>query len=263
MSVELCNCTIFIAIIEYRTVITGENDDCVLIEVHRFELGNDFSNSPVNLQNGITPETQSALAFEGSRWHAWYMWFCECVVQEKWCGLMLSDKSFGFIQKSKWYFFVRPPGCLTTGHKSDSANTVDDGVFVAVVRTAFHLQQFRIFLSSWFRTYFLCIIHCNRIIGVCADGYAIFHENSGHPVCRCRKNKGIIEPKFIGARSYPFIPVFLGCATEPEVPLAHDTGSVSSGFKHGRECELVVGDDKWCITGEHNCIFVFPGVLSG
>ena len=176
---------------------------------------------------------------------------------------MLSDKSFGFIQKSKWYFFVRPPGCLTTGHKSDSANTVDDGIVVAVVGTAFHLQQFRIFFSGWFGTYFLCIIHGNGVIGVCTDCDAVFHEDGWHPVCRCREDKGIVEPEFIGARTNTLIPVFLGCAAQAQVPFAHDTGFVSCGFQHGRQGELIGRDDKWCIAGQYRCIFVFPGVLSG
>ena len=75
MTVQCSDCFIIISIIQHRAIITGQDDHGIFVNAQLFQFVQNLTNRPINLQDGITAQAQSAFSSEHGGRHARDMGF--------------------------------------------------------------------------------------------------------------------------------------------------------------------------------------------
>ena len=165
-----------------------------------------------------------------------------------------------FAYKVVGHILVAPAGGVSTLHKSDTWNTVDDGVVVTMM--PFHAYLIRIVDGIWFAGEVLLVVDFDWIVFVESYYVAIFNVDRRYAVvCSCDETL-VVKSDLVCTGFYGFIPVDFTFA-HAEVPFAYCTGGISSSLHHFGDSVFIFADDQRSVAWQNFSIWVTPWIHAG
>ncbi|MCG3162087.1 MAG: hypothetical protein JMDDDDMK_03316 [Acidobacteria bacterium] len=222
VAAELFDRVVFVAVVNHRAVVAGEDDQRVSRQLQTVERGEDFADEPVSLQDGVAARPHSAFARESRIRQARHVRIVRGEIKKEWFAFVPLDEGHGLARVKIGHVFIFPQRGLAAGHVADAADAVDDGHIVAVTRM--HLQQFGILFAGGPVADLLFVIHSDRVSGVESGDAAVFDVNGRHAVAGRGHNERVIEPQIIRVRLDLAVPIRPALRPQAQMPFADHAG---------------------------------------
>ena len=155
---------------------------------------------------------------------------------------VLFNKRYGFSGQCFGYFIIFPKCRLSTFHKPDTGDSVDNTHIMPVRRV--HNQQLRIILTGRFTREVLFVTHLDRIGRINIDHLIVFYKYTRHTITGGSHNKRIVKTNIIGTRFQGFIPIlFASLISQAKMPFTYHSGCIAALLKHIRHSITLRTDD--------------------
>ena len=139
MGTKLFNRIIFVAVVEDWSIVRTKNDQRVFGEPEPFDGLCQFTHTPVELQDAITARAKFGFSLESFVRDTRNMDVLRGEEEEERPILVGFDPAIGFGNPLVGYIFVAKPSFVSTGVKSDPADSIVYGLIVSMGPV--HLQR--------------------------------------------------------------------------------------------------------------------------
>ena len=129
---EFFDGAVFVAIVHDGTVVRAEDNEGVLGEVEAVEGLHDFTNGPVELDDGVGTETVGGDALEALVRDARDVDVVRGVEEEEGLVFVLLDEGVRFFDPLVGEVFVTEAGFFSAGIEADAGDAIMDGAIVSV-----------------------------------------------------------------------------------------------------------------------------------
>ena len=252
--------TVFVTVIQNRPVIAGEDNQCLFQQAFFLQVGKQFADTPVCLNDGIATRPHRCFAHKALVGSTRYVRFVQAIIQEERSIFVFSHKVLYLIYKIVGHILVFPTGFLSAFHISDTGNSVYYRVIVSVC--PLHFQHLRMRDGSRFALKIMLVTHFDGIGRIESYYIAVFHVNRRDTVVGCCNQARVVETDFFGTRFDGFVPVDIA-VSHPQMPLSDSSGHITALLHHLRQGKLIFINDKRSISRQDFCIFIFPRIHSG
>lgn len=194
MAAEFIDGIVLVSIIEDWSIVTAEQDECVIGDANMIERLEELSDAPVEFEDCITAWSERRLSLKSFVWYPWHVDVMGGEKQEEWLGAVLFDPISGLVNPAIGEIFVAKASGSASGIKADPADAVVNGSIVAM--RPIHLQGFTVGDSGWMIVAWLFIANPQWIVGVEIEYAMIADIDLRYAIIGRRKQETMIEPDF-------------------------------------------------------------------
>ena len=252
--------SVFVTVIQNRPVITGEDNQCLFQQSFFLQVGKQFADTPVCLNDGIATRPHRCFAHKSLVGSTRYVRFVQAIIQEERSIFVFSHKVLYLIYKIVGHILVFPTGFLTAFHISDTGNSVYYRVIVSVC--PLHFQHLRMRNGSRFAFKIMLVTHFDGIGRIESYYIAVFHVNGRDTVIGCCNQARIVETDFFCTRFHGFIPIDIS-VSHSQMPLSDSSRRITALLHHLRQGELIFIDNERSVSRQNFCFFIFPRIHTG
>ena len=199
-------CLVLIAVVQHRTVVAGQYDDCVFQQSLLLQGAYYLAHAPVELYYGIAAQSHLAGAAESLMWESGHVHVVGGKVHEEGFLVVLFYEVHGMRGDAVRYVLVFPQGLASALHVTYAPDAVHDGIVVSV-RTLQIVEQFWIVLASRLALEVLVVVHIYRSRGVVVCHSAVLYEHARHTVGSGSHDVRVVKPYVGQGRGEGLVPV--------------------------------------------------------
>ena len=193
MPVQQLFCCIIITIIYHRTIVTGQDNQCIFRQPQFVERFHNLAYRPIKLYNSISAYTHRVLSTEAVVRETRNMNVIGCKIHKERLIFMLFDEVNGMSSNRIGNIFIFPKSFTTAFHETDTTDTIHNRHIVSVTRFLI-IEQLGMISTGRLTRKILFITNLYRSRRIIICHFTVFYEYTRNTVGCCCHDIMIIKP---------------------------------------------------------------------